>query len=134
MNERKPQSESWESFVERQIQEAKADGDFDALPGFGKPCPEMDEPLTPDWWLKKKLKRERVSMLPPALAIKRDVEKTLEELPSMSDETRVHRALEELNQRIRAANLAAIWGPPSTTQEIKVERYLDKWRESRGSS
>jgi DnaJ family protein C protein 28 len=35
---RKP-GESWQGFVERQIQEAQARGEFDNLPGHGKPLP-----------------------------------------------------------------------------------------------
>lgn len=130
MTERKPANESWESFVERQIQDAKADGEFEALPGFGKPCDEMDAPLTPDWWLKKKLKRERVSVLPPALEIKRDVERELAAIKALSDESRIRKRLAELNERIRAANLATLWGPPSTMMEIDIDSFLTKWRRS----
>ena len=36
---RRRPGESWQGFVERQIQEAQAQGAFDNLPGHGKPLP-----------------------------------------------------------------------------------------------
>ena len=65
--ERKPPSESWESFTDRKIREAQEEGAFDALPGFGKPIADLDGPDDPNWWIKKKLREERLVLLPPVL-------------------------------------------------------------------
>jgi hypothetical protein len=62
MTERKPPAVSWESFVERQIREAQEAGEFDSLPGFGKPIPDIDEPYDENWWLKKKARQEKISL------------------------------------------------------------------------
>ena len=35
----------WDSLAEQRIREAQASGEFDNLPGFGKPIPGIDEPL-----------------------------------------------------------------------------------------
>jgi hypothetical protein len=47
--------------VENRIREAMEEGKFDDLPGIGKPIPDIDEPYDPDWWVKKWMRRERIS-------------------------------------------------------------------------
>ena len=50
---KKKPAETWESFIERRIREAQAQGEFDRLPGFGQPIPDIDEPWdenTPGRW------------------------------------------------------------------------------------
>ena len=79
------------------------------MPGFGKPCAAIDEPLTANDWLNKKIKRERLSALPPALQIKYDIEQTLGRLRQLNCESQVVRQLELLNERVRCANLSSTW-------------------------
>src|SRR5580658_11197051 len=98
--ERKPPSESWESFTDRKIREAQAEGHFDALPGFGKPIPDLDGPDDENWWIKNKLRQEGLVILPPILEARRDIERTLEAVQSMHSEHQVRRALQSLNERI----------------------------------
>ena len=40
------------------IRAAMAAGEFDNLPGFGKPSELIDEPYHPFWWIGRKLKLE----------------------------------------------------------------------------
>ncbi|HVD28538.1 MAG TPA: DUF1992 domain-containing protein, partial [Mycobacteriales bacterium] len=42
----------WESVVEAQIRQAQERGDFDDLPGKGKPIPGLDDPDDEQWWIK----------------------------------------------------------------------------------
>jgi hypothetical protein len=49
---------AWEHVVERLIQEAQARGEFDDLPGAGKPIPDLDEPWDEFTWLRKWMARE----------------------------------------------------------------------------
>ena len=72
MTERKPAGVSFESWVDKQIREAEQRGDFSQLPGFGKPLPGIDRPYDETWWIKAKMQREGVSMLPPALALRKE--------------------------------------------------------------
>ena len=76
---------SWNLLAEERIQAAQADGEFDNLPGFGKPIPGIDEPHDELWWVKQKLKREQLSRLPPALAIRLDVQTTLRRVSAPVD-------------------------------------------------
>jgi hypothetical protein len=47
--------------AENRIREAMENGDFDDLPGLGKPIPDIDEPYDPDWWVKQWFRRERLT-------------------------------------------------------------------------
>jgi hypothetical protein len=121
MTQKKPPNMSWESFVERQIREAQDSGEFDNLPGIGKPIAELDKPDDELWWVKNLLKRERLSILPPSLEILRTVERKLENIFRLRDEEQVRRAVGRLNEQIRKANFAITWGPASTIGPLDVD-------------
>lgn len=42
----------FESLVDQQIRLAQERGEFDTLPGAGKPLPGRGEPDDPHWWVK----------------------------------------------------------------------------------
>jgi hypothetical protein len=108
----KKKSLSWFLLAEQRIQTAQAEGQFENLPGFGKPIPGIDEPHDELWWVKDKLKREQLNTLPPALAIRLDVQNTLARLSTLPTESEIRRELASLNDRIRQASFAITWGPP----------------------
>src|SRR5436190_23078768 len=101
MTQRKPAGRTWESFIEEQIREAMERGAFDNLEGKGKPIADLGREYDPDWWAKKLVEREKVALAPPALALRRTVEQTLERLPQLRDEAEVRHALDALNTQIR---------------------------------
>jgi hypothetical protein len=46
--------------ADNKIQAALDAGEFDNLPGLGKPSPIIDEPYGPFWWIRRKLRAEQV--------------------------------------------------------------------------
>jgi hypothetical protein len=82
MTERKPPGIGFQTWVERQIREAMERGEFDNLPGAGKPIPDLDKPHDELWWVKDKLRRERLSYLPPTLALRKEAEDALAAAPA----------------------------------------------------
>ena len=78
MTGRKPPGVTWETWIDRQIRQGMENGDFDNLPGHGRPLPDLDVIHDEMWWVRKKLRREQVSFLPPTLAIRKELEDTLE--------------------------------------------------------
>ena len=124
----KPKRLPWDRLAEERIKSAQAEGHFDNLPGFGKPIPGIDEPHDELWWVKDKLKREQLSSLPPALALKLDVEKTLKHIAGLPSENEVRQAVLALNERIRKGSLAASWGPSVDVMPLEVEEVLGRWR------
>src|ERR1700722_9489218 len=129
--ERKPPSESWESFIDRKIREAREEGAFDALPGFGKPIPDLDGPEDPNWWIKKKLREERLVLLPPVLEARLDAEKTLEAIATMASEMQVRRTLMALNERIRQAHFSAADGPADGVFPVDIDAVVAEWKRAR---
>lgn len=132
MDGQKP-GEKMESFVERLIREAQDDGAFDRLPGEGRPLPyrgERDEA----WWIKEKLRREKLSALPDAIAIRHDAEALVAEIERLSDERVVRERLDAMNVRIRRINATAVSGPPTTLAPFDVDAVVRRWRERRRSA
>jgi hypothetical protein len=51
-----------ESMVERRIREAIERGEFDNLPGAGKPIADLDQPEDELAWVKRWMKREGIDL------------------------------------------------------------------------
>ena len=131
MTERKPSGVSWETWIDRQIREAQERGDFDGLPGHGKPIRDVDRPHDELWWVRDKLRREGVSYLPPTLALRKDVEDARDAIDAAATEAEVRQIVEEINERIRSVNRMATAGPPSTLMPLDLEETLEVWRAAR---
>ena len=129
MKGQKP-GERIEGFVERLIREAQEAGEFDGLAGAGRPLPwrgERDEA----WWIKEKIRRERLSALPDSVAIRAEAEALAAGLPALSDERVVRERLEAMNVRIRRLNATWVAGPPTTLAPFDVEEAVRRWRAER---
>ena len=132
MTQKKPPGKTWESFIEQQIREAMEEGAFDNLEGKGQPIADLGRAYDPDWWAKKLIEREKVSVAPPALALRRTVEQTLERLPHIRQEAEVRRLLDGLNAQIRKLNATAAEGPPTNLAPLDVEAIVRQWRPRSG--
>ena len=130
MTERKPPGVSWETWIDRQIREAQERGDFDDLPGKGKPIADLDRPHDELWWVNKLLAREQVKGAPPTLAIRRARQEVLERVGTAGDEAEVRALVEAVNAKIRHVNRFGAEGPPSTVMPIDLDAALDRWRAS----
>ncbi len=131
MTERKPPGVSWETWIDRQVRDGMDRGEFDGLPGHGKPIRDLERPRDEMWWVKDKLRRESVEFLPPTLALRKEVEDARARIAAAETEDEVRRIVAEINEKIVKANSRAIAGPPSTVVTLDVDRTLDKWRSAR---
>jgi hypothetical protein len=121
---RKPPAEIWETFAERQIREAQEAGDFAGLEGEGRPLLDLDEPYDEFWWLKRKLRREQLSFVPDAIAIRREAEALLETLGEAPTEADARERIAALNARIARTNALCVTGPPTTLAPLDPEETL----------
>lgn len=128
MSTRKPPGVSWESWVERQIREGRERGEFDDLPGHGRPLPDLDRPRDELWWVRKKLRREKVSYSPPALSLRKEVDDALERIAAATSEAQVRDLVAAINERIRYVNSHTVSGPPTTIAVLDVDDVVQKWR------
>ena len=123
----------WESAVEQQIRVGMERGEFDALPGKGKPIEGLAADHDDDWWLKAKLRAERLSYLPPTLRVRKELEEAREAITAASKESVVRRIIADINERIRDVNRRGAEGPPSTVMPLDVEGEVVKWRAARAA-
>ena len=133
MTSRKPPGTSWESWIDSQISASRRRGEFDNLPGAGKPLPDLDKPHDEMWWVRSFLKREGLSFLPETLQLKLDVERGLEDVLKTRSRRQARRLLKELNERIIYVNSRSgnIDGPASTVSPLDIERILEQWDDER---
>ncbi|WLQ32134.1 DUF1992 domain-containing protein [Streptomyces castrisilvae] len=133
MTERKPAGVSFESWVDHQIRESEQRGDISRLPGFGKPLEALSAPYDEAWWIKAKMQREGVSVLPPALALRKEAEDVLARLPRIRTEAEVRRVLTEVNEKIHEAVRRPPPGPLLNLRPFDVAALIEEWREARAS-
>lgn len=89
----------YESAVDRQIRQAQESGQFDDLPGLGKPLPGHNQDYDEDWWLKDLVRREDITgVLPESLAVRREAEDLIERISKKSSEHAVRRTVDELTR------------------------------------
>jgi hypothetical protein len=132
MTERKPPGVGFGTWVERQIREAAERGEFDNLPGAGKPIADLDKPHDELWWVKDKLRREHLSYLPPTIALRKEAEDALAAAYRAGSEEQVRRILVDINRKITEGNRKAAEGPPLNLMPFDTERVVRTWRERRG--
>jgi hypothetical protein len=128
---RKPPGVGFEAWVERQIREATERGEFDDLPGAGKPIPDLDEPHDELWWVKRKLRRENFSYLPPTIALRKEAEEALEAATQAATESEVREIVAAINRRIVDGNRKAASGPPLNLTPFDADRVVQRWRDRR---
>ena len=107
MTERKPPGVPWESWIDRQIRQARERGEFEDLPGTGQPLPDLDRPFDELWWVKEKLRREELSYMAPSVALRQHVHDALQAASRAKSEAEVRRLIAEVNEQIRDANRKA---------------------------
>jgi Domain of unknown function (DUF1992) len=129
MTSRKPPRMPWESWLDRQIREAEERGEFDDLPGAGRPIPDLDKPFDELWWVKDKLRREGLTYMAPSVALRKGAHDAHVAALRASSETEVRKIVADINEKIREANRKTIAGPSLMLVPLDVERVVNEWRE-----
>jgi Domain of unknown function (DUF1992) len=128
MTRRRPPGIGWESWIDRQVREAEKRGEFDDLPGAGKPLPDLGSPRDENWWIKNKLRDEGLSYAPPSLYLKKKIEDAVALAFEARSEGEARKIVEGINEEIRAANRKGLKGPPIVLRPYDVEGVLRDWR------
>ncbi len=160
VTERKPPGVSFETWVERQISQAQASGQFDNLPGAGKPLPHRSEDESVYEWVVAKARKENIDlfgMLPPGLALRKEREDLPKRAAVLPSEAAVRALVEDFNARVQAHwrrpqlradvvpgmadadVLVADWlrdrpppvAGPAPLPPATRRRWLDRWRRAR---
>ena len=119
-------------YVEVRIQQAMRNGEFDDLPGTGKPIENLGDVHDPDWWIRRKIERENITGLgPPALTLRTEDAAMDARLDAIVSEREVRETLDDFNRRVIEARRQLLGGPPVVTAVRDVDAEVDRWRERR---
>lgn len=123
----------FESLIDQQIRRAQERGEFDHLPGAGKPLPGRGQPDDELWWLRQYLHREGVpadALLPTSLQLAREIERLPEMIRDLPSEQRVRETVRDLNRRV-ADYLRAPSGPHVPVGPVDADDLVQQWRAAR---
>jgi hypothetical protein len=125
----------YESSIDRQLREATERGEFDNLPGTGRPLSDHGREYDDDWWVKDWLRREGATagVIPPTLALRREVDDLDAIVDRLPTERQVRDRVAEVNDRIRKARLGRMDGPPTLLPPLDADRVVAGWRTRRQS-
>jgi hypothetical protein len=130
--------ERWESPVEKAIREAQERGEFDNLPGAGRPLRSLGNPEVedPDWWVKSLVERENLDLsgaMSPSMVLRKEAAGFPESLLDLRTEVSVRAVLDDYNQRVREDRLRPAVGPrsPVWARIVDVDEMVDRWRDLR---
>lgn len=117
------------AYVETAIQQAIRRGDFDGLPGAGKPLEGLGDTHDPDWWIRRKIANEQLTGLgPAALTLRVENADMAARLDALSREDDVREAVDDFNRRVIEARRQLLGGPPVVTPTRDVEAEVAAWR------
>jgi hypothetical protein len=120
------------AYVETALQQAMRRGDFDDLPGAGKPLPDLGGRHDPDWWIRRKIQTEQLSGLgPPALTLRVEDAQMRQSLDALGSAEAVRDAVEDFNRRVIEARRQLLGGPPVVTGLRDVDAEVTGWHERR---
>ena len=131
--------EPYETPVDKAIREARERGEFDNLPGAGKPLPSLGNMDDPDWWVKAYAAREGLDLsaaMPPVLALRKEAAGFPESVADLATEASVRAVLEDFNRRVKQDRLRPAYGPamPIVAPTVDVDVMVERWREVRAST
>ncbi|MFI6263551.1 DUF1992 domain-containing protein [Micromonospora sp. NPDC051006] len=123
----------WEATVEAQIRSAQERGEFDNLPGAGKPIPGRNQPYDESWWIKSFMEREKLPselLLPTPLQLRRKIERVPHDVRDLPTEQAVRAFCAVLNAEVMAW-LRMPTGPKVVVRPVNVDEVVRRWRDER---
>ena len=122
------------AFIETAIQVAIRRGDFDDLPGAGKPLEGLGTHHDPDWWIRRKIEQENLTGLgPPAILLRTENRELDDQLDLLGREADVRAVLEDFNRRVIEARRQLQGGPPVVTDPRDIDAEVAAWAERRAA-
>ena len=116
----------YEKIVEQRIKEAMENGEFENLPGKGKPIPIEDDSHVPeDLRLAYKLLKN-ADCLPPELLEKKEIRQMEDMLTTIPDEKERYKLIKKINFKIMKLNVMGKKSPLLEEKQIYYKKLIDK--------
>ena len=114
-------------WVDFQVRKAMERGEFDDLPGAGKPL-RLPAEHDPDWWVKRLIEREKISgVAPPAIGLRREDAELDDLLDREGTPDGVRRVVADFNRRVVEARRQLQGGPPVVTRLRDADAEVAAW-------
>jgi hypothetical protein len=129
MTDRKPPNMSTGDWIEALIHRAEAEGTFDHIDRAPDPMAgvDVDAPDDENWWLRKWLQREGLTVTPAGLELKREIAEVIGAVTRFRTEQALRARLVSLNQRIAEHNLVHST-PLIDIAQFDIEETIARWR------
>ena len=118
--------------ADMRIRKAIERGEFDNLPGSGKPL-DLPRVHDPNWWINNLMKREGLVLLPHSIQLRKDDAALDEHLDQLPNEEAVRREIAQFNELVIRARYQLPAGPPLITMPRDVEATVAAWAERKAA-
>ena len=117
---------AFQKIIEKRIQDAQNNGDFDNLPGKGKPIDlEDDSNIPEDLRLTYKILRN-ADCLPPEIALRKEIRTMEDMLDHIPDEKEKFRHIKKINYKIMQLNMMGRGSSLLGDSQVYYRKVLDK--------
>jgi hypothetical protein len=115
-----------QEIIERKIKEAQEKGEFNNLPGKGKPLQLDDDSGVPeDLRLAYKILKN-ADCLPPEIELKKEIRQMEDMLADIPDEKERYRLIKKINLKITKLNMMGRKSPLFEESQVYYGKILDK--------
>jgi hypothetical protein len=112
--------------VEKRIQEARRKGEFDNLPGRGKPIEfEEDRHIPEDLRLAYKILKN-ADCLPPEIEEKKEIRQMEDMLANIPDEKEKYKLIKKINYKIMKLNMQGNKSPLLEEKQVYYSKLVER--------
>jgi hypothetical protein len=116
--------------AERKIREAQEKGEFDNLPGKGKPLQLEDDSQVPEELRLAYKILKNADCLPPELELKKDIIRMEEMLRGVQDVKEKYRLMKKLNFQIMKLNMMRKASPLLEEDQVYYDKVVEQFSKS----
>ncbi|MBW1900948.1 MAG: DUF1992 domain-containing protein [Deltaproteobacteria bacterium] len=115
-----------QKIIEQKIREAQMKGEFDNLPGTGKPVEIEDDRHVPEDLRMAYKILKNANCVPPELELKKEIRRMEDMLENLSDEKEKYRQIKKINFTIMQLNMLRKTSPLLEDTEIYYKKVVEK--------
>jgi hypothetical protein len=116
----------YQKIIEKKIQEAINNGEFDNLPGQGKPLKLDDESRVPDDLRLAYKVLKNANCLPPEVELRKEIRQMEDMLDHIPDEKEKYRQIKKINLKVMKLNMMGHKSPLLEEKQIYYRKILER--------